>query len=203
MTDTKWNPEDYLLDFPDEPAHEGSQVEQPLLYKVMKVGNFIKTDIRGEIDRCLGAKAELAAVILCLAAVDYLAGFYLGRETKKADFIGFMQKYFPSKYQPFIKGIYRQLRCGLMHNLALLDPWRENDVSFHLSINSNLHLETNPSGDIVFSVLHFAEDLCRAWVMYQYDLIMKAEQHPELRINFGKRFDQLEGRGAFMEHQPE
>ena len=42
MTDKQWNPEDYLLDFPDVLAYEGPLTGMPIHHKVLKVKTFLE-----------------------------------------------------------------------------------------------------------------------------------------------------------------
>ena len=113
-----------------------------------------------------------------------------------------MKRYFPDAYQPYIQSIYRDLRNGLMHNLAATNPWHPEE-SFFIHRNLPLHLERIESGRVLFSVPIFAEDIRRAWIMFIHDLIMEESANPELRSNFEKRFKQVGGLGAFTERIPD
>jgi hypothetical protein len=202
MTDRNWNPDHYKFEFPDVPPYEGTLVGTPVHHKVEKLRRFFPGEILDEVYRCLDAKAELAALILCLAAVDYLAGFYFGRQSKREDVKVFADKYFPAVYAPFLDDIYVQLRNGLMHNLAIRNPWHGHGTEFIIHPNSTNHLQQNEDGKTVFSVIFFCEDIRRAFWMYIYDVLMKAKLYPELVRNFHKRFNKLDGQGAAMERIP-
>ncbi len=175
----------------------------PIHYKVLKVKTFLVVEVLPEAKRCLDTSAELAALMLTLAAVDYMAGFYAGHQSKNADFKDFVAEYFPKEYRPFLDPLYDQIRSGLMHNLVVSNPWKGEGVSLIIHPNSKDHLTKNADGKIVFSISYFLEDTRRAWWKYQYDLIMKDDNLPNLVINFNRRFNMLDGRGAFMERVPD
>lgn len=203
MTDTDWDPANFLFSFPDEPAYEGALVDMPLMHKVEKVRHFIMDEVLKEIVRAVSTDAVLAGLVLCIALIDYITGYYVGKESKGENYRDFLARYFPDAYTPFIPAIYRDLRCGLMHNLTTLNPWKRTEESFDIHSNNPQHLAKAESGKIIFSVLVFAEDIRRAWIMYMHDLVMKKDTYPELVINFEKRFNRLQGRGAFMVKTPD
>lgn len=201
MTDQDWNVEDYFAQFPDPPPYTGPVINMPLSMKVWKVGQFI-TEVTKEVHRCLGVQADLSALLLCLATVDYMAGFFAGRRTTEDDYVSFLSKYFPSKYQNLSPAIYHQLRTGLMHNLVALNPWQGEKISFRIHANSDRHLEKNAEDQVMFSIQTFLVDLYRAWVMYAHDLIMEGSRRPEVVAKFNRRFNKLDGQGALMERVP-
>ena len=203
MTDHTWNPDDYRFEFPDVPRYEGELVDMPIHHKVEKVRRFLIEGVLSEIERCINSGAELAGLLLSLATVDYLAGYYVGRQTTRHDYINFMIRYFPAKYHPYLEDIYIQLRSGLMHNLVAANPWRHESASFLIHPREEHHLDFNEHGKLIFSVAHFRIDIYRAWRMHAHDIIMKAEANPQLVNNFNARFDRLKGVSAFMERVPD
>ena len=70
MRNPNWNPDDYTFDFQDDQSSEGSLANMPIIHKVEKLRLFFTVEVMGEIQRCLTAKAELSALILCLASID-------------------------------------------------------------------------------------------------------------------------------------
>lgn len=204
MTDENWNPEDWLVDFPDPQPYTGLIVSMPLSGKVVKVTRYILGEIEQEAYRCLNAQAELGALLLCLAAVDYMAGFYVGHKSKKREHIGFIKKYFPQKYRNFLEVIYDQLRSGLMHNMVAMNPWYgKRGIDFLIHPKSESHLEKTAKGKTIFSVGIFLEDVRRAWLMYAHDLLMKGGEMPEMVKKFNRRFNKLDGAGALMIRVPD
>ncbi len=198
-----WNPDDYIFGFPDVPAYTGPLVGMPIHHKVNKVWTFVVKDLTSEVVRCLKAKAELAGLILSLAMVDYLAGYYCGRQSKRIDSLNYMREYFPNAYEPLLEKIYTQLRCGLVHNMAVLNPWKGPHVIFRIHSNFEKHLAKDSEGRLNFSVPMFLQHINESWFMFAHDIIMKGDQYPKLVEHFNTRFDRLEGRGAFMEHIPD
>jgi len=202
MTDRHWNFDDYLLDFPDIVVQEGPVTATPIEYKVKKVAEFIIVEILPEARRCLDANAELAPLLLTIAAVDYMAGYYAGHQSKSTDFKEFVRRYFPMQYRTVIDPLYDQIRSGLIHNLVVSNPWRPQGIPFKIHPSSSDHLSKDLDGNTIFSVLYFLEDTRRAWCMYQHDLIMKGQDFPELVASFHRRFNKLDGSGALMVRVP-
>jgi len=203
VTDKYWNQEDYLFEFDDVPRYEGELVEMPIHHKVEKVRHYLIDEILGEMERCLLADADLGALLLGLAAVDYLAGFYVGKQSTGKDYQAFMKRYFPPQYREYLDSFYSQLRSGMMHNLVAANPWKPKATSFLVTTKSSSHLQTTSSGQVVFSVSHFRIDIYRAWRMHAHDMIMKPDKHNDLVQNFVRRFNKLDGVGAFMEKVPD
>ena len=202
MTDEKWNPQDYFVDFPDVPRYEGPLAELPFMHQVAKVQHYVMNEIIPEIMRAIVANAELSGLVLSLALIDYIAGYYAGKETGGKDYMNFINQYFPDAYKPYVQSIYRDLRNGLMHNLAATNPWHPEN-SFFIHRNLPQHLTRVESGKVLFSVPIFLEDIRRAWFMFIHDLIMEETTGQELKSNFEKRFKKVGGLGAFMERIPD
>lgn len=190
--------EDYLVDFPDT-YYEGPWIDAPIVVKQYKVGQYLGSVLK-TTSRCLQVDADIPALIGALAAVDYMAGFHAGRETKRIDYVTFMNEYFPARYGPFIDRIYSDLRCGLVHNLVAVNPWRPSSGSFLLVSDSSNHLAVEGER-VVWSIRAFVEHAYQAWVAYCHALIMKHDAQMVGRFN--SRFDRLAGCGAFMEKVPD
>jgi len=203
MTNQIWNPNDYEFDFDDVPTYEGELTQMPIHHKMEKVRSYLIIDVLGDMEKAQSVGAELSAILLGLAAIDYLAGFFVGRQSKRDDYISFMSRYFPSQYQQFLDAVYDQLRSGLMHNLVATNPWKPRAYSFTIQKHSQRHLQTDKEGKIIFSVGHLRVDLFRAWRMYAYDLIMKPDENENEIRNFNRRFNKLDGVGAFMVQVPD
>lgn len=203
MTDSNWNPNDYILKFDPVTTADGPLVEKPFIYKIGKVLKFVMVEIVPEIKRAINSDAELAGIVLSLALVDYMAGYHAGKQSTGNDYIDFMDEFFPKEYKAFNSSIYRDLRNGLMHNLAAINPWRSSARPFLIHRNLAPHLSLTDEGRVMFSVPIFLEDARRAWVMYCYDLIMKKKPDSDDVEKFSKRFDRLDGLGAYMERIPD
>ena len=197
MTDPNWNPTDYFQSFPDI-SHNGSLVTLPIHGKLLQVTKYLHDHIFTQAIKSLQVDADLAALILGLITVDYVAGFYVGKSTQKSDYIGFINRYFPNKYHPFAEAIYGQLRCGLLHNLVMVQPWQPNTTSFKIVAESQDHLITDSSGRVTFSIFTFLEDTRRAWIIFAHDVGMKGTNYPDLVRSFERRFNRLGGEAAFM-----
>ena len=150
-SDPAWNLDDYLVDFDDIVWPGGQLVDLPLEMKVRAVGEDVATVLK-EAHSCLRIRAELAATVLSLAIGDYVASFYRGKETTGADYKAFLSAYFPPVYTECREGIYMQLRCGLMHNLVAINPWRGPRQSFKITSTGEEHL-VEVDGALVFGVM--------------------------------------------------
>jgi hypothetical protein len=195
-SDTNWNADDFLLDFPDIAWPGGELVEMPLELKIKKVGEHVANVLR-EGRQCLAVGAELGAAMLGLAVVDYMAGFRCGRKSTGADFKGFLEEYFPPLYTEHAAWIYEHLRCGLMHNLTAINPWQPRGAQFRITGKGDVHLEP-AEGALVFQVHVFLIDVYRAWVMFQHHLVMRADRSGKEVHAFGRRFDRLGGAATIM-----
>ena len=195
-SDPNWKVEDYFVDFPDIAWPGGELVDMPLELKIRKVDEHLMNVLR-EATRCLAIEAELGAAMLGLAAIDYLAGFRYGRKSTGADFQNFLTDYFPSVYAEHSAWIYQQLRCGLMHNLTAINPWKGDPKPFHISGKGKAHLNVE-NGMLVFQLHVFLIDIYRAWVMYQHYLVMKANRAGNEVRAFHRRFDRLGGIASLM-----
>lgn len=203
MTLKDWNLEDYRFHFPDEPPYNGSLVGMSRIRKVEKLLKFTGSVYR-ELCDCSQKKAALAIMLVALAEVDYLAGFFVGHKTTKQDYKDFLNsKYFPPQYKPFIEDIYSQLRCGLLHNLVMVNPWSGEGIEFKITTELPEHLQKDKEGRTIFNTMTFATDIFRAFIMYAYDLVQKPNDYPVLVKNFQRRFNRISGRGAFMENTPD
>jgi hypothetical protein len=203
MTLQDWDREDYFVDFPELPPYTGPITGMPLPYKMYEVKKFVFDSIIKEVINCINSDSLIAAILLCLALIDYLAGYQSGHETTRDDYIGFLNDYFPKKYYPYSEFIYVQLRCSLMHNLSAINPWRDENTAFYIhksKTKPHLIKDINDEGDpfIYFSVPIFLEDIRRAFIMYSHQLIEEFDENQDLVENFHSRFDTLEGRGSVM-----
>lgn len=199
--DPDWNPDDYTFSFPDVAFPGGALVDMPLILKAKKVGDYLTTQLKDGA-RCLEVGAEIPATLVGLAVVDYIAGFYVGHQSKAIDYTAFMKRYFSPRYAPHLDAIYANLRCGLMHNLVAANPWRAGHPHFLVVGSCATHMVLEDDR-IVFCVITFLEDVRRAWIKYSFDLIMRGDTHPDLVSLFNRRFDRLCGIGAFMVKVPD
>lgn len=120
----------------------------PIHHKIEKVRAYLVDGVLSDMEKAQAVGAELSAILLGLAAVDYIASFYVGRQSKRVEYVAFMRRYFHSKYQPFLEDVYDQLRAGLMHNLVATNPWKPRAHSFAIQNVSQRHLETNSEGKL-------------------------------------------------------
>lgn len=113
-----------------------------------------------------------------------------------------MREYFLSRYVPLLDRIYRDLRCGLFHNLVSVSPWRGSGRSFLIVGDCQNHLAIEPNRD-VFCVLAFLEDARRAWIIYRHNLLTNGNSDTSTVRRFNDKFDRLAGAGAFMVKAPD
>ena len=199
MTLPDWNSKDYHVDFPDiVTAPNTPIVDVPLPRKIGYIVETLLGKILPDAQKATMNGYDLAGLFVALAAVDYVAGYFVGKETTGNDYRLFMSRYFPNKYHPYIDAIYQQIRSGLMHNLVPLAPWKgDNQVDFQIEGRSLIHLE-EINGKVSFSIPVFIEDIRRAFIVYQHALIMHPAENKELIANFESRFNRLSGKASTM-----
>lgn len=196
MTLPNWNADDYLVDFEDI-TYTGPIVNAPLEMKAGWIMKYLHDVIFPDTIKAIVNGSELSGLLLGFSIVDYLAGYFAGRKSQAKDFVAFLNRYFPEQYKQYAKDIYHHLRSGLVHNLALQNPWVQTDTLFLIEKRSESHLN-KVNGRTMFSIYHFIEDTRRAEIMYLYDLIMRASENQELINNFHKRFNKQNGSASMM-----
>lgn len=199
--DSEWNPDDFRFNFPDVYFPGGPLVEMPLVIKADKVRRYVGAVLASSANS-LAVGGEIPATLAGLAVVDYLAGYFVGRQSKANDYKAYMGRYFPARYQPHLDSFYTSLRCGLMHNLVAVSPWQSGHPHFLIVGNCEGRMVVE-DGRIVFCVVRFLEDVRRSWIRFSFDLIQKPVECADLRANFERRFDRLSGSGAFMVQVPD
>ena len=197
MTLPNWNAEDYFFEFEKVTFPGGPIVNAPLEMKIGWIVKYLHDVIFPDAIKAVVNGGELSGLLLSFSIVDYLSGYFIGGTSQAKDFTAFLNRYFPEQYKPYTKDIYDHLRCGLVHNLTLLNPWIPVTTFFVIEKQSESHLQKR-SNHIVFSIYHFIEDTRRAQFMYFYDLIMKQSENVDLVKNFHKRFNKQSGASSTM-----
>jgi len=121
----------------------------------------------GPIERLMRGDDALVSFILMSCAIDYLAGFWWGRSTKRESaeaYTAFVRTYFPSnRYDP--DGVYDSLRNGLVHMFTI------KDRRYALTHNRpDLHLVKDRKNQVVLNASDFYSDLKAAANMYFNDV---------------------------------
>ena len=203
MTLQNWNSKDWKVDFPDI-YFAGEIKNAPVIMKIGHVTEYILRDIIPDAMKALQNGGELSSLVLCLALVDYMAGFFVGKVAGEKAYVDFMRRYFPPKYHPFLQSIYGQLRCGLLHNLVFYNPnYKGERIKYTISGVAHNHLEEIEEDHVIFSIPIFIEDTRRAYIMYSYDIVMKTIDNPELIENFNHRYNKLDGMSSIMLKTPD
>jgi len=196
MTIPDWNPDNYVADFED--IHfSGPIVKAPLIMKTGWILRYLHDVIFPDAIKAVVSGGELSGLLMGFSIVEYLAGYFAGKSSQVKDFTAFLDRYFPEQYKPYLKDIYHQLRCGLVHNLTLQNPWIPSNIPFIIERRSESHLQIKDD-KVVFSIYHFIEDTRRAMVMYLYDLVMKPDENQHLIVLFEKRFNKQDGAASMM-----
>ncbi|MDP1548385.1 MAG: hypothetical protein Q8L87_20420 [Anaerolineales bacterium] len=196
MTLPNWKAEDYFVDF-ETFYFEGKRVQAPIIRKIGWIIENLNTVIYPDAIRAIVNGGELSGLLLGFSVVEYLAGYYFGRNSNSKDVKNFMSRYFPGQYKPFTEDIISQLRNGLVHNLSISNPWVPHKYIFTIEKRSDSHLQ-EVDGKIIFSIYHYLEDGRRAMVMYFYDMVMKSEENQDLIDNFEKRFNKKDGSASMI-----
>lgn len=118
----------------------------------------------GPIDRLLSTEDALIAFIVMACAIDYLAGFWKGKETTRSIYKSFIDEYFPTgRYDS--KGLYGSLRNGLVHMFTI------KGKKYALTHgHPELHLKTDSNGQVVLNAADFRNDLVGAKERYFNDV---------------------------------
>lgn len=177
--------------------YSGNLVDAPIIWKVGRVIRYLHDDVFREASRAVNLGLDLSSLLISFSIVEYLAGFYAGRQSKAEDFINFINDFFPEKYRPFSSSIYEQLRNGLVHNLTLLNPWLTSNHEFIIENNSEDHLSQRDK-KVVISIKHFLYDIMIAHGLHSYLIVMKPRDYPDLIKNFEKRFNKKDGTSSTM-----
>lgn len=144
--------------------------------------------IFGPINRLVESQDALIGFIFMACTIDYLAGFWWGKDTKNSGrkaYIGFIDNYFPGgRYDAF--GLYDSLRNGLVHMFTI------KGKKYALTHNNpELHLKTDNNGQIIINAVNFRDDLFEATEKYFNDV----DANPELMDNLLLRY----GRDGFLD----
>ena len=198
MTLPDWKAEDYYSNF-ESFFYSGPLVNAPIELKATKILQYLRDTVIPDAMKAISYNSELSGLLLVFSVVDYLAGFYCGKNTRMKDVVNFMEKYFPSVYKPYLNDIYQHIRCGLVHTLSLSNPWKNNSFSFKLIKNSKFHLQFK-DGFVIFSIMIFTQDTSRAAFMYLHDVINSKDNNCLIRENFVKRFNKKGGAASCMEN---
>jgi len=110
----------------------------------------------GDIKRAFGGGAKVGAFILTFVAIDCLATWYAGRDSRGDDLEKFIADFFPEEYKTLAKDFYRYLRCGLVHNYST----KTNKYAL-TDGGSAAHLKTS-DGTIVLNWESFFSDFLAA-----------------------------------------
>jgi hypothetical protein len=113
----------------------------------------------GPIDRLVHAQDALIGFIFMACAIDYLAGFWCGKSSKRV-YVDFIDHYFPQgRYDA--GGLYDSLRNGLVHMFTI-----KNRKYVLTHNNPHLHLRAAANGQIVLNAGNLRDDLRTAKESY-------------------------------------
>ena len=137
----------------------------------------------GPIDRLVHAQDALIGFIFMACAVDYLAGFWLGKSTKRnveKVYVDFINQYFPEgRYDA--KGLYDSLRNGLVHMFTIKN--KEYALTHN---NPHLHLKVDANGQMVLNAGDLRDDLHAAKERYFNDVEASADLLDRLRERYNR-----------------
>lgn len=155
-----------------------------ILQKVQIVKGSIKYLVLDEIQRAMSGGATLGAFIIASCAIDYLATFASGRKSNRGhiaeSYKNFIKKYFPPEYSKYAEGIYKDLRCGMVHGLSA-----QNFAFVYDQPDKHLKLWKPDTGIICLNLENFIDDLIKAANKY----IQALDSDIRLQQNLEERFD--------------
>ena len=138
--------------------------------------------ICGAVESLQNSLGISLAFVIISCAIEYLAGFWKGGETRKADYIKFLEKHlwFAAKYHP--TDLYESLRNGLVHNFTI------RDGKFALtSTEPHLHLKRTQDGQTILNLEDFFADFKRL----KTEVFHTARTNATARKNFLQRHRKL------------
>lgn len=149
---------------PNPPPISTPAISSELIWFAYTFRPHFEEWIFGPIDRLVCSKDALIGFIFMSCSIDYLAGFWRGRETHRTDYIDFIKTYFPNgKYDE--RRLYESLRCGLVHMFTIKD--RKYALTHN---NPTNHLKSTDDGHIVLNAGNFRDDLFSAAQKYFNDV---------------------------------
>ncbi len=147
--------------------------------------------VLGPINRLVTSQDALIGFIVMACAIDYLAGFWWGKDTKgnvKVAYTGFIDAYFP-KGRYDAKGLFDSLRNGLVHMFTI-----KNKKYALIHNRPDMHLKNDTAGQIILNAADFRDDLVTAGDKY-FD---EVETIPDLLDKLRDRFN----RDGFLDAGP-
>ena len=136
----------------------------------------------GPIDRLVPSQDALIGFIVMACAIDYLAGFWWGKDTKgkvQVAYTGFIDAYF-AKGRYDAKGLFDSLRNGLVHMFTI-----KNKKYALIHNRADMHLKCDTAGQIILNAADFRDDLATARDKY-FD---EVESNPDLLDKLWDRFN--------------
>lgn len=154
--------------------------QETIAHWQQSIEKFIIEDIRKCIEHDF---LESGLIILTLAGVECISGYFCGRKADQNTFCAFFDsKYFRNEYTTYSTQIYQCLRNGLVH-----DHTNKNNVfTLFRKVNDAPHLQkiyTDKGETISFNRENFANDLLNAWKTYSEEVFTD----PRLAQNVIKR----------------
>ncbi len=134
--------------------------------------------------RMIDSKDHVAmpAFIWITCAVDWLAGFWFGTDTKnqvKKAYTGFIDQYFPSNTYNSNE-LYDSLRNGLVHMFTIKS--KQYALTHQ---NPNLHLQKTSNGQVILNLESFFSDVVSA----KNEFFNDVEHSPEMLDKFIERYE--------------
>src|SRR5947207_2018362 len=90
-----------------------SDQELELQAWIEDIDKFVVNDIRKALEQDI---LETSLIILGIIGIDTLGGYYEGTPASTHSFVVFIEEYFPKRYSPFAKLIFKCIRTGLLHD---------------------------------------------------------------------------------------
>ncbi len=104
-----------------------------------------------DIKRASGGGSKMGAFILASCFIEYMAGFVVGRATRREDYIDFVKNNLPSYNAT---KLYEDLRCKLVHNYS------EGGSFLFVDGKPDLHLKKEQTtGKTFINLENFIDDL--------------------------------------------
>ncbi len=143
--------------FPNKSVSEDLTTINDISLFIDEFEAYVDQQIIAEIQKTIDNEMGAAAYILISCAIDCLASFWCGRDSKEKGYRDFIDKFFDGYDADYL---YKDLRCRLVHNYTLGENlimcWGE----------ANIHKSLTAEGKTVINLEQFFVDFKQAKSLY-------------------------------------
>lgn len=165
---------------PSHLSQQGETIER----QVKNIELCFSDSIQANFQNAMDHQAPIAAVMVALAAIDFLAAYYLGKEAGANGYEAFVDEYIkplaPIGSQGYVPSVlYRNLRSGLFHSYTTAKTpaqhFQKSDIIYVLTDcpqaqRKHLKLIRGGKNRVLFHIQTFFDHVIRAKDQYFSDI---------------------------------